>query len=246
MSSKPLRIRTIAVLLVLLVLYVGTWFVHGMLTSTVEPSAGTQLAAQVQAKPTEPDQGPLAHVPGLLPSSATPLAPPHEAGPATNPWDTDDDLATLGAETDYLTIRRRILTHHLHEFRRYREMAGDKADPYCLEVRQLHLGSIATLLDAQGRYALESTLGPHKGALEELKAASRADNAFMMNDRVYVFRRGEYPEYDRAIAHALATTADRRARKALDILDWRGHLDAEYLDAVEARAIEALTGLYSL
>ncbi|MEY2807684.1 MAG: hypothetical protein RIR65_2101 [Planctomycetota bacterium] len=240
MNPKNLLVLLAGAALACVALYFAGWRPEPVspLTSAGRPTP--PRSAELEAP--GPELAPVPDVAALRAAAAATEAPL----PAQKPWEVDDDLKTLGAETDHVIIRRRLLTSYLHEFRRCREKAGAMISPYEMSVRQLHLMSLATLLEAQGRYAHESTIGTHKGALEDMKAAAGADNMFMMNDRVFLFRKGEFPEYDRAIEHSLAVTAERRARNALDILDWRGHLDAAYFDAIEARAIEALTSIYSM
>ncbi len=199
---------------------------------------------------------------GVAPSPQVVLESPAEAGSRTDrlpleltgapqgekpevsidnrpPWEIDDELAGIAEEGDSRISRRRILTHCLHEFRRERERRGESLDPTGIESKEVQLLSIASILDAVGRGYDE----PPKYKIEALKAQHGADHFYMLNGKYYAFKRGEFPEYDRVVDLQLAAMAASQKTKAA--LNFKGGLDSEYFDAVEARAIEALSILFS-
>ncbi len=157
----------------------------------------------------------------------------------TPPWEVDDDMAGIAQEQDELVSRRRILTHCLHEFRRERERSGERMDPTGIEARELQYLSLASILDSVGRGYEE----PPKYKIEAIKAQHGADHFYVLNKNYYAFKRGEFPEFDQIVDLQLAVMAD--AQKSKTPLVFQGMMDEAYFDALEVRAVEALSILYS-
>ncbi|MBL8863518.1 MAG: hypothetical protein JNK02_16130 [Planctomycetes bacterium] len=157
---------------------------------------------------------------------------------ALDPWEVDDDLAGIEHEKDRRVARRRILTHYLHEFRRALSVGVEHVDPLGLEAKQLQLVSIATILDLSGR-EIEP---PTKYDVETIKKAHGADHFFALNDRVYVFKKGEFLEYDRIVELQLARM---KIKPEPGVPTGPLQLGPDYYAELESRALEALVPLYS-